>query len=991
MPPGGRFWHAVTDSNSVLFTWQDVFAGRDTNSPVSFQAELFWNGDFTYRYAFPSNSSILNPNSSFTNFVIGAQHNGGGETYALNDTNLLFNGLELRWRAFGILDPGIDDHDGDGLSTYDEVMKYGTDPRLPDSDFDGLGDKQEVETPGLNALRRDSHGYGMPDGSNPQSLPWSISDGNANGLPDDWEAYWFGTNGTSGAYADDNHDGFSNLANLLTGTDPAKAPPPGFAVTNGVPVAGIDAWEIAPAFALEMQSGLTNILTREIQAGRTSPWQQFFVSSKPSAAGAWSLDGLELSWEDGTNVSGAATASPSGDSLRLGLSSCLFEKLTVRLAPSRTSGLVRSPAPLYLVRWTPQPAFTPSVTVAAATSSNGVPCVAAVLEAGGAAALPFTIATSARPHKAPPAQDETGERAQPPDPGSAVTPVFTSGQTSGYLTAPYPSEAALPAPCGSAPIRVLLYKIEIVSTGGTALTRPFGQLSPPYPLDTAALRSKWLNNAVATDSADSPGFTVSTGLNSEFLRIRINGEETGSFMWPESSAAPRAGLAAMGAAASLRASSLCAGGCVGAGVECLLCASNIVDQCVERDPDDYTKDDDPPGGDGEKDKPTCACGDPEGGAFNSVDFRIPLGTPGPGRISGFLWFSMATPQTVTPGIFNVLGDPTVIVETNDYGVITVTCTAPNGRSLTISGMTGGACVRVYDSHGAYVHRWEISNPGGVYSDTVQLVKFDQADNPVSDSTYFYHGGGGYWSRVDGLDGATETLDITGDLDAYGWRNEERMLISGGVTLSGTLTCRQVIGAGSAAVSRVTRLDTWDGFTGRWLSRQSLYWKDNLNAQRNGSLKLRFGDGIPWAYSACDIRGRETLGAGPLDGSAYFPGMTNRDDILTPGDLAALPGFACAAKAYGYAPDAVAGDSADYSDSRSPRETVSYVIRNGTATVTAREWHVYTRTHGADGSVTVRTIRAASAAAAIDDGGNAVSYTSAYAGSCLLYTSDAADE
>ena len=41
VPPSGRFWYAVTDSNSVLFTWQDVFAGRDTNSPVSFQAELF--------------------------------------------------------------------------------------------------------------------------------------------------------------------------------------------------------------------------------------------------------------------------------------------------------------------------------------------------------------------------------------------------------------------------------------------------------------------------------------------------------------------------------------------------------------------------------------------------------------------------------------------------------------------------------------------------------------------------------------------------------------------------------------------------------------------------------------------------------------------------------------------------------------------------------------------------------------------------------------
>jgi hypothetical protein len=43
------------------------------------------------------------------------------------------NGLELRWRAFGILDPNVADHDGDGLSTYEEVMTYGTGPSMPDT------------------------------------------------------------------------------------------------------------------------------------------------------------------------------------------------------------------------------------------------------------------------------------------------------------------------------------------------------------------------------------------------------------------------------------------------------------------------------------------------------------------------------------------------------------------------------------------------------------------------------------------------------------------------------------------------------------------------------------------------------------------------------------------------------------------------------------------------------------------------------------------
>ena len=218
VPPGGRFWHAVTDSNSVLFTWQDVFAGRDTNSPVSFQAELFWNGDFTYRYAFPSNSSILNPNSSFTNFVIGAQHNGGGETYALNDTNLLFNGLELRWRAFGMLDPNLDDFDGDGLSDYDEVMKYGTDPRLPDSDFDGLSDSAEIALR-TDPLNPDTDRDGLADGIDPQPLVWNDPDA-TNAF--DGLTYWYkiqhGLDPAADNSLDTDHDGWPDWKERLAGT-----------------------------------------------------------------------------------------------------------------------------------------------------------------------------------------------------------------------------------------------------------------------------------------------------------------------------------------------------------------------------------------------------------------------------------------------------------------------------------------------------------------------------------------------------------------------------------------------------------------------------------------------------------------------------------------------------------------------------------------------------------------------------------------------------
>jgi RHS repeat-associated protein len=156
VPPDGKFWHAPTASNSVLLTWQSVYAGRDTRSPVTFQVELFRNGDFAYRYAF-TNALAL------TNFVTAAQHNGGGETYALNDTSRLASGLELYWRSFGWLDPEVDDHDGDGLSSYDEVMAYGTDPHRRDTDRDGLSDSDE-RLIGTDTFARDSDGDGLDDG-----------------------------------------------------------------------------------------------------------------------------------------------------------------------------------------------------------------------------------------------------------------------------------------------------------------------------------------------------------------------------------------------------------------------------------------------------------------------------------------------------------------------------------------------------------------------------------------------------------------------------------------------------------------------------------------------------------------------------------------------------------------------------------------------------------------------------------------------------------
>ena len=44
------FWHALTPSNTLQLTWENVLLDRLTNTPVSVQMEVSPNGRFAYRY-----------------------------------------------------------------------------------------------------------------------------------------------------------------------------------------------------------------------------------------------------------------------------------------------------------------------------------------------------------------------------------------------------------------------------------------------------------------------------------------------------------------------------------------------------------------------------------------------------------------------------------------------------------------------------------------------------------------------------------------------------------------------------------------------------------------------------------------------------------------------------------------------------------------------------------------------------------------------------
>ena len=195
VPPAGQFWHAITVTNTLLCTWQNVYYGRLAEYPISFQIELWPHGDFVYRYnlaSLPNNQLFTDHPPPTTNFVIGAQHNHGGETYTLGNTNAVVHGLNLHWRAFGLLDPTIDDHDGDGLSTYDEVMLYGTNPNLIDTDGDGLSDYDEIFVYGTDPVEPQNYNIYEPDE-------------NSNGIIDFWEE-----SGLFYGFVDSNEDGFDD-------------------------------------------------------------------------------------------------------------------------------------------------------------------------------------------------------------------------------------------------------------------------------------------------------------------------------------------------------------------------------------------------------------------------------------------------------------------------------------------------------------------------------------------------------------------------------------------------------------------------------------------------------------------------------------------------------------------------------------------------------------------------------------------------------------
>jgi len=219
VPADGSTLSYYTSRTNCVVTWSNVYANRTNLYPISYQAELRDSGDFIYRYAFSSN--FVN-SSAATNFHIAAFNHSYGERYSFNLTNTAAEVRELRWKAFLPVEPGVWDHDSDGVSSVDELYVYGTDISRSDTDCDGVSDYDEIMNPSVyNPLNPDSDGDSLVDSMDPQ--PGTYNDPSAVDPVDGYTlAFKIANLGPAGAVmnflTDSDGDGFEDWKELLAGT-----------------------------------------------------------------------------------------------------------------------------------------------------------------------------------------------------------------------------------------------------------------------------------------------------------------------------------------------------------------------------------------------------------------------------------------------------------------------------------------------------------------------------------------------------------------------------------------------------------------------------------------------------------------------------------------------------------------------------------------------------------------------------------------------------
>ena len=965
-----QLWHCITLQGSLVVTWQNALLGRDAETPLSFQAEFFPNGRFTYRY----DLSRLNV-ETVSNILAGASFGGNEWTTNALPTNV----TSMAFYPLSEEDVADQDRDCDGLPLLDELFAFGTDPDFWDTDCDGVSDGDEVAA-GTNPRSRDSDGDGLVDGSDPDpAVQTSLADLDGDGIPDAYEDYWFG--GTNAFNTATNRDdtGFTLDTKILGGINPTNQ----VAAANVVSTNGLVSWKLFDAFAADWPANATNLVwERTFTVGRSSAWQQFFVSASPTNAAAWSLRGAVLEWETDTGVSGTAAASPGGDSFRIPLSAEDFPyELTLRL---RAAGgvTVYSPSPLHLIAYAPEFRIDGGNEM---TGDSGAKF--SVFTDGSDSQISLVIDHSLRPCNATPGCDE-GDMTEFENLSMTGSDFSFAGDSSGgtiyasrpgiYTLPDYSLGVSFSVPLrsprrsgrrgGGHTIIVLDPSVSWNCSGHGCGYDGLGYdwygdsyyEEEYYPLDSKCLRKKWYHDWGGGWNHDSCELSVSSGLGDDGYvttstdggtgRVYVDGVEVWS-----------------GSAEHTYDDTGCGGG---GGYD-----------------DDYL------GGECDSCDEDCAngnCDSLEGPSLGSLKFRIPLGAPVKGQVAGFVWFSTDGPISVSRSTFQLLRHPDADVY--DYvssGARRIVCHDSRGRDLRIENIANGVRITIYETDAQTLeHTWEIVNVNGNASQ-VRLKKISRLNNVMSDETYTYAEGD--WTLFDNIAGVGTQLTTYNDFADYGdgMKSETRTTTdAAGNVLSSVTVQKSRIGECDNAVIRETYREESTGLGWKWS--QADYWNDPAHSGRHGQPRLVWGNARAWKYMDYDENGHETLlveqrGGAPIpSGSPYvisnelYNASVLADTFVTVRDFTPLP-----------------GDSGHQDDAARPRIETRYVVTNGVAAIVGRTWTRYTRLNR-DGYAAIKaeTWRAGAQGASAGDAGNAYSYKITYAdtgvGTPLLMRNAAAE-
>ena len=801
------------------------------------------------------------------------------------------------------------DRDLDGVPNHQEVSEYHSDPGLVDTDGDGIPDGEEVAN-GTDPTARD--------------------------VPDVQILARVAASATNAAF----QSARSVVTNSLVG------------------------WKLWDGFAADMPAGATNLVyERTVRVDRTSTWQQFCLSSDPEAAGDWTLEGMTLEWSASNGSAGTVRLSPRGDSLPLALGAGEVATITFRLRAD--AGSVRCAKPMHLLAYVPKVNF-----IGAREVDVQGRAVADVYLEGSQSEIHVDFDTDSCPCHAgfPPGSlqlegfADLGTR-------TAGRATFEGGVTGGVIRVSRPDVYEFPDISVKPPVPRMLfgakgggvkdgtrYLVVLNPSVWYGIDSCRGTVSLPYdwqrweyartyryPLNSKCLWKEWSVTARGEVLCNcSPGCSSGVDLEYQWLVSAncVTNDDVacgtvsvgGINVWSDTAHHTRL-------------------------EDCTVVASGA--ELLTELEDCETCEDTCTGG---------KCIYEEGPAMNSLDFRIPVGLPRKGQISGFAYFRCEGPVTVTPEIFQFLfrGDAQASVTTNGM-TRCVVCADSHGFDILIEPMASGVRATVRDhATQALEDVWEIFNVGGPSS--VRFRKLSRLDNVMEDKTFVCDGG--EWTATDNISGVCETLrreDGLNDPDDGVFREWRSSYDADGYEVRGTYVESRRFGECDGAVLRQTHCEVRTGWS--TVCRDADYWDDQAHRARHGALRLLVGDDVGWEYHDWDDDGRETLRVEQRNGSdapEEFPTfVSNR--------LAGVEGLADAyLTTYGYA--SLPGDADSGDEWARVRCETRYVVRSGAPTVIGRTWHRYTHVvAGGCPAVKEETWRAASASARFGDAGNAYSY------------------